>query len=178
VSPITFAYISQFHSSTGISPFELVAPEAARHLTLKQAHFDTKTGKPTTKYAYGTALLRSVHEVSQLAKENLQEAQLRYKKAHAAHVKERNMAIKDGDWVFVNKMVLERGLSPKLAIPVVGPFQVKNVFSNTHQTIAASGIATVSSDRVTKAPYPVDLSRPLSTRAVGASEEYEVDDVT
>jgi hypothetical protein len=34
------------------------------------------------------------------------------------------MAIKDGDWVFVNKMVLERGLSIKLAIPVDGPFQV------------------------------------------------------
>jgi hypothetical protein len=71
---------------------------------------------PTTKSAYRTALRRRVHEVSQLAKENLLEAQLTYKRAHDAFVKERNMAIKDGDWVIVNKMVLERGLSPKLAM--------------------------------------------------------------
>jgi hypothetical protein len=90
------------------------------------------------------------------------------------------MEIKDVDWVFVTKMVLERGLSPKLAIPVDWPFQVKKVFSHTYQIITVSGIATVSSDRVTTMPYPVDFSDPLplSTRAVGAWEENEVDDVT
>jgi hypothetical protein len=118
-----------------------------------------------------------VHEVSRLAKQNLHEAQLRYKKAH---YKERNMEIKDGDWVFVTKMVLERGLSPKLVIPVDGPFQVKKAFSDTYHIITVRGIATVSSDRVTTVPYPVDFSEPLrvSTRAVGACEENEVDDVT
>jgi hypothetical protein len=180
VPPTTFAYNSQFHSSTGFSPFELVAPESAKHLTLKQAHLDTKTGMPTSKSAYRTALLRRVHEVSQIAKENPHEAQLRYKGAHDAHVKERNMWIQ-GWWLGVCEQDGSRARSlPRLSIPVDGPFQVKKLFFHTYQLITANGLATVSSDRVTIAPYPVDLAEPipLSTRAVGASEKTEEDDVT
>jgi hypothetical protein len=79
----------------------------------------------------------------------------------------------------VNKMVFERGLS-QAREPCRRGVPSQESISHTYQIIPASGIATVSSDRVTKAPYRVDLSEPLplSMRAVGASEENKVDDVT
>jgi hypothetical protein len=84
------------------------------------------TGMPTTKSQYREALMKRVHEVAQLARENMQERQLRYKVAHDAHVRERNMHIRNGGFVYVIRIVAEQGnlpsfgdlKSPKPAIPV------------------------------------------------------------
>jgi hypothetical protein len=76
---LTYAYNSQPNATTGFSPFELVVPEAANMRTLKQELFDTMTGMSTAKSHYRETLMKPVHEVALVARENLQERQLRYK---------------------------------------------------------------------------------------------------
>jgi hypothetical protein len=81
--------------------------------------------------------------------------------AHNAHFRERNADIQEGDWLFVNRVVLEKGVSSKLSIPVEGPFEVVKVHSHTYLIRTSNGIVSVPSDRVTRAPYPTDLRTPL-----------------
>jgi Integrase core domain len=158
---LTYAYNSQPNATTGFSPFELVVPEAANMRTLKQELFETMTGMPTTKSHYRETLMKRVHEVAQLARGILKERQLRYKVAHDAHVRERNMQIRDGGFSYVKRMVVEQGMSPKLAIPVERLFEILKT-SHIFKLRTSNGDVIVSSDRVTKAPAPTDLSTPLT----------------
>jgi hypothetical protein len=159
---LTYAYNSQPNATTGFSPFELVVPEAANMRTLKHELFETMTGMPTTKSHYRETLMKRVHEAAQLARGNMKERQLRYKVAHYAHVRERNMQIRDGDFSYVKRMVVEQGKSPKLAIPVESLVEVLKTFSHIFKLRTSNGNVIVSSDRVTKAPAPTDLSTPLT----------------
>lgn len=122
-----------------------------------------------------------MHAISRLTKETLRESQLRYKEAHDARVREQNRDIKIGDWVYVNKVVVQKGKSPKLMPPVDGPYEVRHVFSHAYKIATANGLVVIGSDRVTKAPIPCDLEAPLPlfSRARGdkevklAQEEYQ-----
>jgi hypothetical protein len=100
---------------------------------------------PTTKARYWETLMQHVHDVAQRASENLQERQLRYKVAQNAHFRERNMQIRDGDLVYVQRMVVEQGMSPNLAIPVDGPFEVLKTFSHTFKMRTSGGDVIISS---------------------------------
>jgi hypothetical protein len=123
--------------------------------------------------------MRLVHAISWLAKENLEMSHLRYKLAHDAHVRETNADIQEGDWLFVNRVVLEMGVSPKLSISVEGPFEVVKVHSHTYLIRTANGIESVPSDRVFRVPYPTDLCTPLPlfSRARESQRGAEDDDV-
>jgi hypothetical protein len=165
-------------TSTGFSPKELVAPEAARLLPLNRKLEHVDFAIPHAKAHYRTALLRRVHAISRLAND-LEESQLRYKLAHDAHVRERNADIQEGDWLFVNREVMEKGVSPKLSIPVEGPLEVVKVHSHTHMIHTANGIVSVPSDRATRAPYPTDLRTPLPSfsRARESQRDAEDDEI-
>jgi hypothetical protein len=58
-------------------------------------------------------------------------------------------------------MLVEKGKSPKLQIPVDGPYEVRKVQSHTYTVRTANSIVTINSGRVTKAPAPRDLHTPL-----------------
>jgi Integrase core domain/Chromo (CHRromatin Organisation MOdifier) domain/Integrase zinc binding domain len=161
VAAITLAYNEPPHSSTGFRPFELVFPEADKRPPLRREVNLSKLDECGNKSEYLTALLRRVQDIAWMPKESLRESQLRYKMAHDAHVREKNRDIRVGDWVFINKMVVEKGKSPKLQIPVDGPYEVRTVQSHTYTVRTAKGIVTINYDRVTKAPAPHDLHSPL-----------------
>jgi Chromo (CHRromatin Organisation MOdifier) domain len=114
-----------------------------------------------------------------MTKETLRESQLRYKMAHDAHVREHNRDIRVSDWLFINKMVVEKGKPPKLQIPVYGPYEVRAVQSHTYTVRTAKGIVTINSDRVTKAPDPRHLHSPLPlfSRAKTDNEDAAADDL-
>lgn len=84
-----------------------------------------------------------------------------------------------GDFVYVNWMFLEGGKSPKLTIPADELYEVRKVHSHTFVLGTATGLVTISSDRVTKAPFPQNLRGPLPffTRAKLHEEADNIDDV-
>jgi hypothetical protein len=90
VAAITLAYNETPHSSTGFRPFELVVPEADKRLPLRREVGLSKLGDCGNKSEYRTALLRRVQEIAWMTTETLRESQLRYKKAHDAHIREQN----------------------------------------------------------------------------------------
>jgi hypothetical protein len=110
-----------------------------------------------------------------MTRETLRESQLRYKKAHDAHIREQNRDIRVGDWVCINKMLVEKGKSPALQIPVDGPYEVRKVQKHTYTVSTANGIVTINSDRVTKASAPRDLHTPLPLFS-RAKPDNEVED--
>jgi hypothetical protein len=72
-------------------------------------------------------------------------------------------------------MLVEKGKSPKLQIPVDGPYEVRKVQSHTYTVRTANGIVTINSGRVTKAPAPRDLHTPLPLFS-RAKPDNEVED--
>jgi hypothetical protein len=156
-----------------------VVPEADKCLPLRREVNLSKLDKYGNKSEYRTALLRRVQEIAWMTKETLRESKLRYKMTHDAHVWELNRGIRVGDWVFINKIVVEKGKSPKLQIPVDGPYEVRTVQSHTYTFRTANGIVTIYPDRVTKAPDPRDLHSPLPlfSRATTDNEDAAAGDL-
>lgn len=90
----------------------------------------------------------------------LRESQFRYKAAHDARVKEKSRSVQVDDFVYVNWMFLEGGKSPKLTIAADELYEVGKVHSHTFVLGTATGLVTISSDRVTKAPVSTEPSWP------------------
>lgn len=178
ITTITLAYNSAPHSSTGFFQFEFTVPKATNSLPLRREMTKSQVGYSTDRSQYRTALLQRVHEVSKLAKENLEEPQFWYKSAHDAHIKE-NCSIEVRDCVCVNTMYPEGGVFPKVAIPAHGPYEVRQVHNHNFKLATATGFVNVSFDRVMKETFPQDLSDPLTlfTRAKTGNERNQADDV-
>jgi transposase InsO family protein len=112
-----FGYNTQVHSSTGLSPFELVLSRPPA-VPILETHSMIASGK--TKVEFRKSFLATVQELSKRTKEKLHEAQYRYKAVFDAHVRQRNADFVVGDLVFVRTYADPGGLSPKLLSPASG----------------------------------------------------------
>jgi transposase InsO family protein len=174
IGPAMVAYNATVHDSTGFSPQEMLRAEAPRVLLSGNASIP-----PADKGTWRRKFLQNLAVIGKKAKEKLQSAQARYKKAYDAHVRARNATLVAGDWVLV-RVFTE---SPKLTLPLAGPYEILRVDSRngTYLLNTTDGEVRVASDRVKPAPYPRDLPlgwSPVTRMADQAEEdttEYVVD---
>ena len=110
---------------------------------------------PLDKGEWRREFLRRSALIGAQAKETLGRQQERYRKAYDAHLRLRNSNIKEGDFVFVRVYID----SPKLTLPLAGPFQVRSVDrrNGTFVLRTREGLVRVANDRVRPAPVPRDL---------------------
>jgi transposase InsO family protein len=150
LGPAMVAYNATVHSSTGFAPIEFLRMEAPRILLSSIP----ETGVPD-KGTWRKKFLESLAIVGNTAKEKLGLMQERYKRAYDAHVRARNAALGPGDWVLV-KVYTD---SPKLTLPLAGPFEILQVDHRNGTFIirTSDGRLSVPRDRVKPAPMPRDL---------------------
>jgi hypothetical protein len=109
------AYNASVHSSTGCSPHEFIRATAPRVLAAQ-----TIPIAPRDKGEWRRDFLRRSAEIGAQAKEILDRQQERYRKAYDAHVRRLRHSTQKGDFMFVRVYAD----SPKLTLPLAGPFQV------------------------------------------------------
>ena len=150
LGPVMAAYNSTVHSSTGFAPQEFIRATASRVLTTPM-----NSNTPLDKGEWRREFLRRSALIGAQAKETLGRQQERYRKAYDAHLRLRNSNIKEGDFVFVRVYID----SPKLTLPLAGPFQVRSVDrrNGTFVLRTREGLVRVANDRVRPAPVPRDL---------------------
>jgi Chromo (CHRromatin Organisation MOdifier) domain len=174
LGPVMAAYNATVHSSTGFAPHEFIRATAPRVLAAQ-----TIPIAPRDKGEWRRDFLRRSAEIGAQAKETLDRQQERYRKAYDAHVRLRNSNVEKGDFVFVRVYAD----SPKLTLPLAGPFQVCQV-DKRHGTFVVrtrEGIVRVANDRVRPAPIPRDLPEGIilaprvEPSSPGEGAEYVID---
>jgi transposase InsO family protein len=150
LGPTMAAYNSTVHSSTGFAPHEFVRTTAPRVLTSPPNLCPLRD-----KGEWRREFLQRSAAIGAQAKETLERQQERYRKAYDAHVKLRNAKVKADDFVFVRVYAD----SPKLTLPLAGPFRVHKVDDRNGTFIVETreGLVRVANDRVRPAPIPRDL---------------------
>lgn len=124
-------------------------------------------------------LIRRVHEVPKLAKENLEESQFQYKAAHDAHFMEKPRSIEVGDFCLREDGVPRRRYIAEVAMPDDGSYEVRQVHTHNFELATATGLVKMSSDCVTKTPFPQDLCDPLPffNKSRTGNEPTQADDL-
>ena len=150
LGPTMAAYNATVHSSTGFAPIEFVRATAPRVLATT-----TTQCTPLDKGEWRREFLRRSALIGAQARETLEKQQERYKRAYDAHVRFRNVHVKEGDFVFVRVYAD----SQKLTLPLAGPFRVNRVDARNGTFIVETreGQIRVANDRVRPAPVPRDL---------------------
>ena len=189
VQPLTYAYNTQVHRSTGRSPFDLVLAQAPANPSLP-----TDTALPTlpanaTRQQVELSLLRRLANTIAQARSNLKTAAARYKYYHDRTARQ-TPRLCPGQLVYVDRPTKnhrvrkqdEHLVASKLSSKSYGPFRVISATDNT-ATIDEHGIEhVVSVDRLTvdpTGPQPPAESRerPTSPEPVNdtADQLYVVD---
>jgi Integrase core domain len=150
LGPVMAAYNSTVHTSTGFAPQEFIRAQVHRILRPKAPVF-----APPEKGAWRRDFMRRIALIGAQAKESLAKAQERYKRCYDAHVRLRNSQITAGEYVLIRVYAD----SPKLTLPLAGPFRVIRVDARNGTYVVATreGPVRVSGDRVRPAPMPRDF---------------------
>ena len=161
LEPLTYAYNTQVHRSTGTTPFDLVLSRHPPPLLVEQGMLDHKPNerardrRARMSQAKLEFLLR-LREVLTKARDNLTKTQQRYKKNFDARIRARLQNLQPGSYVYREVPEHPEGVNPKLASPVEGPYQV---LANEWPTVVIDvrgHPVRVNANRLVKAPQPIE----------------------
>ena len=159
LGPVTYAYNTQVHRSTGTTPFDLVLsrppsqplvdPGLLEHRPVEYVG-DRRIRVSQAKQAF---LERLDHLVSK-ARRNLERTQARYKRNADARIRQRLGDLTPGDYVYREIPEHPQGVSPKLASPVEGPYKVLSTDGPTIVIEVRGHPVRVNANRLVRAPTP------------------------
>jgi len=86
-----------------------------------------------------------------LARDTMEEAQARYKRAFDKRVQTRREALQVGDWVFVKSHENQGG---NLVFKTLGPYQILKTDGRRRTIESDDGIRTINGNHATRAPEP------------------------
>ena len=149
---LTYAYNTQVHRATGLSPFDLVLARPPVHLSLENT--PTLDEENLSHMQQRTLLQLRLRELMQSANAKLSKSQARYKADFDKHVRQFNQDLAPGHYVYLKRETPIDEERTKLQIPAPGPFRVLRKASHTVTIIDNDGMEdTVSLDRVIRAPH-------------------------
>jgi Integrase core domain len=125
---LTFSYNCRIHFSLGLTPFELVLTRPPVSLSLEQSPPDREPEDPASAKL---RFLQHIKELCPVARQRLADAQARYKRNFDNSIREKNMDLVPGEWVFLKREVHREEDSPKLASQADGPFRVVETTGHT-----------------------------------------------
>lgn len=163
VQPLTYAYNNQVHKTTGLTPFSLVLTRPPPHHLLPD-DYEVPETEPLSPEDKKLLVLQRTKALVTKAQDRMDQQQQRYKRYHDQRVRSQP-TINVGDEVFIDKPPtygqtpaerLADDHSGKLQDKATAGFIVKEVHDRTVRVIKDDIEDTVSIDRVTKAPRPLD----------------------
>ena len=175
LGPLTYAYNTQVHRSTGTTPFDLVLSRHPPPLLVEQDMLDHRPNERARdrRARLSQAKQEFLNRLGKLmtkARSSLAKTQQRYKRNFDARVRARMMDIEPGSYVYREIPVHPEGVNPKLASQVEGPFRV---LENSWPTIVIddNGRARrVNANRLVKAPTPNELSSGEQAIELGSAQ--------
>ena len=163
LGPLTYAYNTQVHRSTGTTPFDLVLSRHPPPLLVQQGMLDHRINESARdrRARMSQAKQDFLHRLENAlvkARSNLTKTQLRYKRNFDARIRARLKELEPGSYVYREVPVHPEGVNPKLASPVEGPYKV---IANKWPTIIIGDRGRhigVNANRLVKAPTPLEAS--------------------
>jgi transposase InsO family protein len=151
---LTYGYNTRIHSSLGLAPFELVLSRPPPPLSMETP--EPGNDNPTREFPESAKLrfLARLRGLMPLARQQLADAQERYKKNFDRTVREKNNELSVGDWCYLRKEEYPLGVNPKLTDQVTGPYEIVETDGRTFSLRMDDRVEQVTSDRVTPAPKP------------------------
>ena len=173
VGPLTYAYNTQVHSSTGVSPFDLVVSRPIKSAAIRDelGHEDIPRARDKVEQ-----FRRAVKALADGAGEKMAAAQARYKRDHDKRVRPIEQA-KTGDWVYITREqpskteADDKRHKTKLYSKAEGPFEVIGHTKWNLTIVRDNGmIEQVTRNRASKAPGArSELYRPAGTQVQSSS---------
>ena len=159
LGPLTYAYNTQVHRSTGTTPFDLVLSRHPPPPWVEEDMFEhvpggrTRDRRARVSQAKQDFLARLTEAITK-ARKNLLRTQQRYKKNFDARVRAKLRDIRPGAFVYREIPMHPEGVNPKLASPVDGPFEViENHWPTIIVNIRGKPVR-VNANRLVRAPTP------------------------
>ena len=159
LGPVTYAYNTQVHRSTGVAPFDLVLsrppaqPLVDQELLEHEPVSHPKDRRVQVSQVKQDFLERLASAIDK-ARRNLERSQERYKRNFDARIRQRLANLKPGDYVYREIPEHPQGVNPKLASPVDGPYRVLNVDWPTIVVDVDGHPVRVNANRLVRAPTP------------------------
>ena len=182
LGPLTFAYNTQVHRSTGTTPFDLVLSRHPPHLLVEEdmlehvPHEHARERRVRVSQAK-QSFLAKLSGVMAKARDNLARTQRRYKKNIDVSICERLKDIRPGAFFYREVPVHPERVNPKLASPVDGPFEVLENHWPAIVFDVRGRSERVNANRLVRAPTPRQARRgnggSTSVDAPSPSEESE-----
>ena len=168
---ITYAYNTQVHRDTSLSPFELVLSRIPPPVSIEAE--PTVSAYPSPGQ-YRDAWKSWLKKIVPVARKAMEKAQLSYKRNFDSRVRRPLPSIRVDEYVFLRKEYYnpEKERRHKLSPIADGPYRVVEVASDTVVLDIDNQRERISRDRVSLAPNP-NLELATGTIASGDSEQEE-----
>ena len=159
LGPVTYAYNTQVHRSTGFAPFDLVLSRPPAQPLVDQELLEHEPGshpsdRRTQVSQAKLAFLERLASAIVKARSNLERTQMRYKRNFDARIRQRLANLKPGDYVYREVPEHPQGVNPKLASPVDGPYRVLSIDWPTIVVDVGGRPVRVNANRLVRAPTP------------------------
>ena len=170
---VTYAYNTQTHASTGLSPFQLVLSKTPRALAMEELP-KLRGENPSLYHRRWLSRLQALMETANAA---LSATQRRYQRNFNSRLRRSRNEPTAGSYVFLRKEQTSRtgDTRHKLAPLATGPFKVISVHGRTVVIQIGDDQERVSRDRVQVAPSPANIAPPGTQEPLRQlSSPYEV----
>ena len=152
VTPLTYAYNTSVHRTTGTTPFALVLSNPPASFTL---HHDLGETQPKLVGKARDEYVRRLERAILSARSRLRKTQLRYKRDLDRRIRVANRHITPGQFVYLDPRDGEK-VHGKLGPIAEGPYRVLLNDRRTFVIQRGDVVERVNSDRITYAPPPPD----------------------